>query len=106
MRLILTLFVSLLIYSFKSNVEARDWCKVIYNKEITAGELVEQTEKCRNSDNVFLAIHSSYKNAGHLLNSFIAEFCDLDRQVVKSEPRQGDPYFSLVCEFRRHILRK
>ena len=30
----------------------------------------------------------------------------LRRNIIKSVPRPGDPYFTVVCEFRRHYLRK
>jgi|TARA_Y100001970_G_scaffold286398_1_gene408455 hypothetical protein len=89
-----------------SNVNSGNWCKVIYNEEISPGDLQKQISKCKNSDNFFLAIHNSYSNAGNLLNSFIAELCDLRRTVIKSEPKAGNPYFSSVCEFRKNFLRE
>ena len=69
-------------------------------------ELQKQINKCKNSDNFFLAIHTTFKNAGHLINSFIAEYCDLNRNLLTTEPRQGDPFFTVVCEFRKSNLRK
>lgn len=97
----------LIFFTFFSNEGfAGNWCKAIYTKEITEGDFQKQISKCRNSDNFFLAIHTSYNNAGHLLNSLISELCDLRRNTVRSEPRAGDPYFTVVCEFRRHYLRK
>ncbi len=98
---IFNIFILLANVSFAGN-----WCKAIYNQNITEGDFQEQISKCRNSDNFFLAIHTSYNNSGHLLNSLISEFCDLRRNIVRSEPRAGDPYFTVVCEFRRHYLRK
>jgi hypothetical protein len=92
---------------FSFNIsQSANWCKVIYNKEISPGELQKQLKKCKNSDNFFLAIHTSYSNAGHLLNTLIAESCALNREIVVTEPRSGDPYFSAVCEFRRHQIRE
>ena len=84
---------------------AANWCKVIYDKQMTEGQLQTQISKCKNSDNFFLAIHTSYQNAGHLLNSLIAENCDVRREIISTEPRKGDPYFSAVCEYRRHKIR-
>ncbi|MEE2695269.1 MAG: hypothetical protein VX976_02805 [Pseudomonadota bacterium] len=72
---------------------------------MTEGQLEAQISKCKNSDNFFLAIHTSYQNAGHLLNSLIAENCDVRREIISTEPRKGDPYFSAVCEYRRHKIR-
>ena len=40
------------------------------------------------------------------INSFIAEYCDLRKQIITTNPRDGDPYFTVVCEFRRNNLRK
>ena len=98
-------FFSILIF-FSYQVEAGNWCKAIYSEEISQGDFQTQISKCKNSDNFFLAIHTSYNNSGHLLNSLISELCDLRRNIIRSEPRPGDPYFTVVCEFRRHYLRK
>tara|TARA_B100000131_G_scaffold112929_1_gene110069 strand:+ start:212 stop:529 length:318 start_codon:yes stop_codon:yes gene_type:complete len=92
--------------AFFSTVESGNWCKVIYSKEISEGDFQKQISKCKNSDNFFLAIHNSYANAGNLLNTFIAELCDLRKTVIKSEPLKGDPFYSSVCEFRKHFLRE
>tara|TARA_A100001015_G_C14866293_1_gene662455 strand:+ start:589 stop:903 length:315 start_codon:yes stop_codon:yes gene_type:complete len=97
-----------LIFLIDSNfntVHSANWCKVIYNQNISEGEIKENLDKCKNSDNIFIAIHSSFQNAGHLLNSMIAENCDIRRNVLSTQPRSGDPYFTAVCEFRRHLLR-
>ncbi len=99
--LILTFF-----FIFFKSVQSAHWCKVIYNKESEKGELKKQLNKCKNSDNVFIAIHSQFLNSGHLLNSLIAENCDVRKQIVLTIPRTGDPYFTAVCEFRKHFLRK
>jgi hypothetical protein len=88
-----------------NSVYAANWCKVVYNKQMSEGQLQTHLSKCKNSDNFFLAVHTSYQNAGHLLNSLIAENCDLRREIVSTRPRQGDPYFTAVCEFRRHNIR-
>ena len=100
----LTFFVIFIISTNESN--AGSWCKAIYNKDISEGEINKQVKKCRNSDNFFLAIHSYYQNSGHLVNSFIAEYCDLRKQIITTNPMDGDPYFTVVCEFRRNSLRK
>ena len=81
------------------------WCKVIYDKETSSGNLNSQISKCKNSDNMFIAIHSDFFNAGHLLNSLIAENCDLRKNIIPTKPRTGDPYFTSVCEHRKHVLR-
>ena len=98
------MFLISLLFFFE--VESGNWCKAIYNKNVTDGEIKSQIKKCRNSDNFFLAIDSSYQNSGHLTSSFVAKYCDLRRQIVKTTPRDGDPYFTVVCEFRRNNLRK
>ena len=48
----------------------------------TDGKIKEDLAKCKNSDNLFIAIHSGFQNAGHLLNSMIAENCDIRRNVL------------------------
>ena len=83
-------------------IGVRQFTAKIYLKEIFKNKLVN----VKISDNFFLAIHTSYNNSGHLLNSLISELCDLRRNIVRSEPRPNDPYFTAVCEFRRHYLRK
>ena len=88
-----------------SSSHSANWCKAIYNQSTSEGEIKENLAKCKNSDNLFIAIHSGFQNAGHLLNSMIAENCDIRRNVLSTEPRSGDPYFSAVCEFRKHLLR-
>ncbi|MBD22114.1 MAG: hypothetical protein CL572_05900 [Alphaproteobacteria bacterium] len=100
----ITFFIFLIFQAHQSF--AGNWCKAIYNKDITQGDFQAQISKCKNTDNFFLAIHTSYNNSGHLLNSLISELCDLRRNILKSEPRAGDPYFTVVCEFRRHYIRK
>ena len=101
---ILKIFLIFLITTNELN--AGSWCKAVYNKGISDGEVAKQIKKCRNSDNFFLAIHSYYQNSGHLASSFIAEYCDLRKQIITTNPRDGDPYFTVVCEFRRNNLRK
>ena len=104
-KIILT---TLLIFFFfvPLGVKSGNWCKVVYIKDTTEGNLESQISKCRNSDNMFLAIDSRFSNAGHLLNSMIAENCDLNREVITTQPRPGDPYFTGVCEYRSHKLRE
>ena len=92
MKIPVKISIFFLLLFFSEQINAKSWCKAIY--------------KCKNSDNFFLAIHSSYKNAGHLLNSFVAEYCDLNRRLLRTEPREGDPFFTIVCEFRKSNLRK
>ena len=91
--------------SYSTNTFSANWCKVVYNQNTSDGKIKEELAKCKNSDNLFIAIHSGFQNAGHLLNSMIAENCDIRRNVLSTEPRSGDPYFSAVCEFRKHLLR-
>jgi len=100
----ISLFVFLVLTSYECL--AGNWCKAIYTRDISEGDFQAQISKCKNSDNFFLAIHTSYNNSGHLLNSLISELCDLRKNIVRSEPRPNDPYFTVVCEFRRHYLRK
>ena len=100
-------FIILNIFLLSASISfAGNWCKAIYKQDISEGDFQKQIRKCKNSDNFFLAIHTSYNNSGHLLNSLISELCDLRRNIVRSEPRKGDPYYTAVCEFRRHYLRK
>jgi hypothetical protein len=106
LKIFIKIFTFLVLLFFTELTYAKSWCKAIYNQNILPGELQKQINKCRNSDNFFLAIHSSYKNAGHLLNSFVAEYCDLNRRLLRTEPRAGDPFFTVVCEFRKSNLRK
>ena len=98
------IFTFYLIFNFNI-VSSAHWCKVIYNQGTTDGQISKQISSCKNSDNLFIAIHSGFQNAGHLLNSMIAENCDIKRNIISTIPRNGDPYFTAVCEFRRHILR-
>tara|TARA_A100001011_G_C14162081_1_gene778717 strand:+ start:555 stop:875 length:321 start_codon:yes stop_codon:yes gene_type:complete len=106
LKILTKFFIFFLLFSFSERINAKSWCKAVYNQNILPGELQKQINKCRNSDNFFLAIHSSYKNAGHLLNSFVAEYCDLNRRLLRTEPREGDPFFTIVCEFRKSNLRE
>ena len=91
--------------SYSNNAFSAHWCKVVYNKNTSDGKIKEDLAKCKNSDNLFIAIHSGFQNAGHLLNSMIAENCDIRRNVLSTQPRSNDPYFTAVCEFRKHLLR-
>ena len=91
--------------SYSTNTFSANWCKVVYNQNTSDGKIKEDLAKCKNSDNLFIAIHSGFQNAGHLLNSMIAENCDIRRNVLSTQPRSDDPYFTAVCEFRKHLLR-
>ena len=91
--------------SYSTNTFSANWCKVVYNQNTSDGKIKEELAKCKNSDNLFIAIHSGFQNAGHLLNSMIAENCDIRRNVLSTQPRSNDPYFTAVCEFRKHSLR-
>ena len=104
MKIILFLVFSFL-GSYSSNTFSAHWCKVVYNQNTSDGKIKEDLAKCKNSDNLFIAIHSGFQNAGHLLNSMIAENCDIRRNVLSTQPRSDDPYFTAVCEFRKHSLR-
>lgn len=105
MKLIKLILICFFVFYF-DNSKSKSWCKAVYQQNTMPGELQKQINKCKNYDNFFLAIHSNFKNSGHLLNSFIAEYCDLKRTIHTSEPRQGDPFFTVVCEFRKNYLRE
>ena len=104
MKIILFL-VFLFLGSYSNKTFSAHWCKVVYNQNTSDGKIKEDLAKCKNSDNLFIAIHSGFQNAGHLLNSMIAENCDIRRNVLSTQPRSGAPYFKAVCEFRKHLLR-
>ncbi len=106
MKTFLVLLIGFIGFTLTTDVFAGNFCKVIYNRDISEGDLQKQIMKCKNSDNFFLAIHSSFSNAGHLLNTLIAELCDLRKKILIQDPRPGNPYFSSVCEFRRHHKRE
>ena len=99
------LATSLIFFLVPLSANSGNWCKVVYSQKTSDGQLKKQFSKCKNSDNLFIAIDSSFLNAGHLLNSMIAENCDLRREVISTLPRKSDPYFTAVCEFRRNLLR-
>ena len=44
------LFIFCLSISYK-NAKSANWCKVIYNQNMTDGQLHAQLSKCKNSDN-------------------------------------------------------
>ena len=91
-------------YSF-----AATWCKAIYqfSAEASDGNFNKQLDLCKNSDNIFISISSKYLNSMQLLHASIANFCDLNRQVIKTQSRKGDDSFhSVACVFKRHKLRK
>ena len=112
MDILMTAFVRSIINNIDENYleTLNDFVNIRQNGKIAMklhndDELVS-VQPCNATDNFFLAIHTSYNNSGHLLNSLISELCDLRRNIVRSEPRKGDPYYTVVCEFRRHYLRK
>ena len=85
------------------------WCKAIYpfSKEASDGNFQKQLSLCKNTDNVFISIHSQYDNALHLLHASIANFCDLTKEIIKSESTtHNDSFYSAVCVFKRHNIRK
>ena len=101
-------FLLLIIIPLKDSASA-NWCKAIYpySKEALDGNFQKQLSLCKNSDNLFLSIHSNYDNALHLLHTSIASFWDLTKQVIKSEIKKtGSSFYSFVCVFRRHKLRE
>lgn len=99
--------VVLIALTFKFNdLRAGNWCKAVYKVDIEEGEFNRQISKCKNSDNFFLAVHTRYKNSGHLINALIAQYCDIRRQIITTNPREGDPFFTVVCEFRKNKIRK
>ena len=104
MKIILFL-IFFFLSSYSNETFSAHWCKVVYNQNTSDGKIKEDLAKCKNSDNLFIAIHSAFQNAGHLLNSMIAENCDIRRNVLSTQPRSDDPYFTAVCEFRKHLLR-
>ena len=73
----------------------------------TSQDFQKQISKCKNSDNFFVSISKNYKNASHILNATIANYCDLNRNIVKSKPENNeDTFYSAVCVFRNHFLRE
>ena len=104
-KMFFSIFLVFCLFITVKNAKSANWCKVIYNQDMNGGQMQAQLTKCKNSDNVFFAIHTGFQNAGHLINSLVAEYCDLRRNIISTNPRNGDPYFTAVCEFRRHILR-
>tara|TARA_X000000950_G_scaffold283042_2_gene383047 strand:+ start:309 stop:635 length:327 start_codon:yes stop_codon:yes gene_type:complete len=85
------------------------WCKAVYsfNEEFHKSDFQKQISKCKNSDNFFVSISKIYKNASHILNATIANYCDLNKSIVKSRPvTNEDTFYSAVCVFRNHYLRE
>tara|TARA_B100000989_G_scaffold103487_1_gene75762 strand:+ start:2502 stop:2834 length:333 start_codon:yes stop_codon:yes gene_type:complete len=85
------------------------WCKAIYpySEEASDGKFNKQLSLCKNSDNLFISISAKYINSSQLLHASIANFCDLNRQVVKTSSQTGDESFnSVACVFKKHTLRK
>ena len=104
------LFILLILVSINKNSEAGTWCKAVYpykEGQFYENEFQKQLQICKNNDNLFISISKKYTNASHLINAAIANYCDLNRQVLKSEPHnENDSFFSAVCVFRKHYLRE
>ena len=102
--------LSFLNFFYVTTGNSATWCKAIYpySSEAFDGDFQKQLSVCKNSDNLFISIHSKYKNSQHLLNASIANFCDLNRQIVVSKTKKApeEHYNSAVCVFKRHILRE
>lgn len=101
-------YIIIVFFLFFKNSHSANWCKAIYkySDEAFDGNFQNQLSLCKNSDNLFVSISSKYKNSAHLLNATIANFCDLNRNIIKSESQNSDQsYFSAVCVFRKHNLR-
>lgn len=104
MRLFILCFI---LFSF-NNLFAGTWCKATYhfNENFKESEFLKQLERCKNNDNLFISINKQYINANHLLNATIANYCDLNRNILKSSPTDAnDSFHSAVCVFRKHFLR-
>tara|TARA_B100000989_G_C19509540_1_gene458245 strand:- start:265 stop:597 length:333 start_codon:yes stop_codon:yes gene_type:complete len=103
-------FFVLAIFFCVSNLShGSQWCKAIYpySEKANDGKFNKQLSLCRNSDNLFISISDKYINSLQLLHASIANFCDLNRQVVKTSSKKGEESFhSVVCVFKKHSLRK
>ena len=99
-----------LIIMFYSQGFSGTWCKAVYpykEGNFYENEFQKQLQICKNNDNLFISINKQYTNASHLINAAIANYCDLNREILKSEPfNENDSFFSAVCTFRRHFLRE
>ena len=96
-------------FLFCNSSYSSQWCKAIYpySEEANDGKFNKQLSLCKNSDNLFISISDKYINASQLLHASIANFCDLNRQVVKTSTQKGDEAFhSVACVFKKHTLRK
>lgn len=106
----LRLFIIILITFFLSKKStSATWCKAVYkfSAEASDGNFNKQLDLCKNSDNVFISISSKYLNSLQLLHASIANFCDLNRQVIKTQSKKNNVNFhSVACVFKRHTLRK
>ena len=104
------LFILLILVSINKNAEPGTWCKAVYpykEGQFYENEFQKQLQICKNNDNLFISISKKYTNASHLINAAIANYCDLNRQVLKSEPyNENDSCFSAVSVFRKHFLRE
>ena len=104
------ILILLILININKNTEAGTWCKAVYSYkegQFYENEFQKQLQICKNNDNLFISISKKYNNASHLINAAVANYCDLNRQVLKSEPQdENDSFFSAVCVFRRHFLRE
>ena len=92
-------YLTLTFFSFSLNESfSASWCKAIYpfSKEAFDGNFQKQLSLCKNTDNVFISIHSQYDNALHLLHASIANFCDLTKHIIKSE--------GVICELNLETI--
>ena len=109
MNLFCILAASLFLLNIPKLVYSGTWCKAVYsfNEDFHVADFQKQISKCKNSDNFFVSISKNYKNASHILNATIANYCDLNRNIVKSKPENNeDTFYSAVCVFRNHFLRE
>lgn len=102
-------YLILLIFLGHTNSFSGTWCKAVYSfsEEYHDSDFQKQISKCKNADNFFVSISKNFKNASHILNATIANYCDLNRRIVKSMPETNeDTFYSAVCVFRKHFLRQ
>ena len=96
-------FSTVVTFFFLSNLSyGSQWCKAIYpySEEASDGKFNKQLSLC-------ISISDKYINSLQLLHASIANFCDLNRQVVKSSSQKGDESFhSVACVFKKHTLRR
>ena len=97
------------IFSQSDLLHGSQWCKAVYpySEEANDGKFNKQLSLCKNSDNLFISISDKYINSLQLLHASIANFCDLNRQVVKSNSQKDkESFHSVACVFKKHTLRR